>query len=101
MDEVFRDMHQRFVIYIVEILIYSWNLAEHRHHVAQVLQCLRHFILYLKLEKCEFYLSTSWVTSSTDAAFRCTREKYNSTTQDWPQPSSIKELQLFIGFGNF
>lgn len=47
------------------------------------------------------HLSTFWVTSSTDAAFRWTREKYNSTMQDWPQPSSIKELQLFIGFGNF
>ncbi len=42
MNEVFREFLHRFVIvYIDDILIYSRNLAEHRHHVMQVLQQLR------------------------------------------------------------
>lgn len=42
MNEVFRDMLQRFVIiYIDEILIYYHNLAENYHHIAQVIQSLR------------------------------------------------------------
>ncbi|XDV51865.1 hypothetical protein PO909_020665 [Leuciscus waleckii] len=39
MNEVFREFFHRFVIvYIDDILIYSRNLADHRHHVTQVLQ---------------------------------------------------------------
>ncbi len=56
MNEVFQKFLHRFVIvYIDNILIYSWNLAEHRHHVTQVLHQLRKHHLYLKLEKCEFH----------------------------------------------
>ncbi len=59
MNEVFREFLHRFVIvYIDDILIYSRNLADHRHHVSQVLQKLRQFRLFLKLEKCEFHRPT-------------------------------------------
>ncbi|XP_058606806.1 uncharacterized protein LOC131524081 [Onychostoma macrolepis] len=59
MNEVFREFLQRFVIvYIDDILIYSRNLAEHRLHVKQVLEKLRHHHLYLKLEKCEFHTTS-------------------------------------------
>ncbi len=51
MNEVFRVFLHRFVIvYIDDILIYSRNLAEHCHHVTQVLRQLRKHHLYLKLE---------------------------------------------------
>ena len=39
MNEVFQEYLHRFVI--DDILIYSRNLAEHRHHVTQVLKKLR------------------------------------------------------------
>ncbi len=59
MNEVFREFLHRFVIvYIDDILIYSRNLADHCHPVVQVLQKLRQFRLYLKLEKCEFHRPT-------------------------------------------
>lgn len=55
MNEVFWEFLQRLVIiYINNILIYSWNLAEHRKHVKQVLKLCQHH-LYLKQEKCEFH----------------------------------------------
>ncbi len=41
MHEVLREYLHRFVlVYIDDILIYSRSLAEHRHHVAEVLQLL-------------------------------------------------------------
>lgn len=52
MNEIFRDMLNKFVI------IYSPSLAEHQQHISQVLQRLRQHQLYLKLEKCEFHQST-------------------------------------------
>ncbi len=58
MNEVFREFLHFVIVYIDDILIYSWNLAEHRHHMTQVLQWLRQHHLYLKMEKCEFHHST-------------------------------------------
>ncbi|XP_016404381.1 RNA-directed DNA polymerase homolog [Sinocyclocheilus rhinocerous] len=56
MNEEFWEFLNKFlIVYIDDILIYSRNLAEHRHHVTQVLQKLRQHQLYLKLEKCEFH----------------------------------------------
>lgn len=60
MNEVLREFLLRFIIvYIDDILIYSWNLGKHHHHVTQVLQKLRLNHLYLKLEKCEFHRDTT------------------------------------------
>ncbi|KAK3536778.1 hypothetical protein QTP86_025088, partial [Hemibagrus guttatus] len=54
--EVLWELLHRFVlVYIDDILIYSRNLAEHRQHVAKVLECLRKFQLFLKAEKCSFH----------------------------------------------
>ncbi|KAK3516080.1 hypothetical protein QTP70_005222 [Hemibagrus guttatus] len=44
-------LHRFVVVYIDDILIYSPNLSDHVDHVKQVLNRLRHYHLYLKLEK--------------------------------------------------
>ncbi|KAK3533899.1 hypothetical protein QTP70_034891 [Hemibagrus guttatus] len=54
--KVLQEFLHRFVlVYIDDILIYSRNLAEHRHHVAEVLKRLREFQLFLKAKKCSFH----------------------------------------------
>ncbi len=59
MHEVLREYLHRFVlVYIDDILIYSRSLAEHRHQVAEVLQRLRQYQLFLKAEKCSFHQSS-------------------------------------------
>lgn len=50
-------LHKFVIISINDILIYSWNLTDHCHHIKQVLQRVRQHHLYLKLEKCEFHCS--------------------------------------------
>lgn len=40
------------------ILIYSWNLVDHCHHITWVLQKLRTHHSYLKLAKCKFHKTT-------------------------------------------
>lgn len=44
-------------VYINNILLYSQSMALFQHHVAEVLQRIREFHLYLKMEKCQFYQS--------------------------------------------
>ncbi len=103
MNEVFREFLHRFVIvYIDDILIYSRNLADHRHHVVQVLQKLRHFRLYLKLEKCEFHRPTVQFLGYIIGREGIQMDQGKVTAvAEWPTPQTIKELQRFLGFANF
>jgi hypothetical protein len=43
------------IVYLDDILIYSKEEKEHKHHVKMVLQKLRDYALYAKLSKCTFY----------------------------------------------
>ncbi len=101
-NEVFREFLHRFVIvYIDDILIYSRNLADHRHHVKQVLQKLCQFHLYLKLEKCEFHRPTVHFLGYIirEEGIQMDQGKVTAVTER-PTPKSIKELQRFLGFAN-
>ncbi|KAK3520974.1 hypothetical protein QTP86_001847 [Hemibagrus guttatus] len=59
MHEVLREfLHKSVLVYIDDILIYSRSMANHRRHVAEVLQRLRDYRLFLKAKKCVFHQST-------------------------------------------
>ncbi|KAK3513653.1 hypothetical protein QTP70_028807, partial [Hemibagrus guttatus] len=59
MHEVLREfLHKSVLVYINDILIYSRSMADHRRHVAEVLQRLRNYHLFLKAEKCVFHQSS-------------------------------------------
>ena len=53
-NDIFRDFLDIFLIYLNDLLIYSRTQAEHDIHVRKVLQRLREYGLYAKLEKCNF-----------------------------------------------
>ncbi len=95
MNKVF--LHQFVIVYIDDILIYSWNLAEHRHHMTYVLQRLRVHHLYLKLEKCEFHHSTVQFLGYKFSleGIQMDQGKTNGI-QEWPLPQSVKELQRLL-----
>ncbi|KAL0183501.1 hypothetical protein M9458_019197 [Cirrhinus mrigala] len=95
MNEVFREFLHRFVIvYFDDILIYSRNLAEHRQHIQQVLQKLR--------QQREFHLPSVQFLGYVISAEGVQMDQGKVTAiQNWPQPTTIKELQRFLGFSNF
>ncbi|KAL0149885.1 hypothetical protein M9458_054816 [Cirrhinus mrigala] len=101
MNEVFREFLHRFVIVYIDILIYSRNMAEHRHYVQQVLHKLREHRLYLKLEKCEFHRPSVHFLGYISAEGVQMDQGKISVIQEWPQPLTVKELQRFLGFANF
>ncbi len=95
MNEVFWEfLHQFVIVYIDDTLIYSRDLAEHRHHVTQVLQRFRVHNLYLKLEKCEFHRSTVQFLgyNISPEGIQMDQGKVNAILE-WPLPQSVKELQ--------
>ncbi len=102
-NDIFRDLLNQYVIaYIDDILIYSKSEEEHIGQVRNVLSRLLENQLYVKAEKCEFH-----VKQTTFLGYRISHEgvrmderKVRAVTE-WPQPSTIKELQRFLGFANF
>ncbi|KAI2644948.1 Transposon Tf2-6 polyprotein [Labeo rohita] len=102
-NEVFRDMLNRWVIvYVDDILIYSNTRSDHIQHVRAVLQRLIQHKLYAKEEKCLFHQERiaflGYVISPEGVAMD--DSKVNAV-RNWPRPKTLKELQRFLGFANF
>ncbi|KAK3531065.1 hypothetical protein QTP70_008755 [Hemibagrus guttatus] len=102
-NEVYQDIIGKWVIaYINDILVYLTSLEEHVRHVRAVLSRLQQNHLYIKPEKCEFHRTTimflgyviSWQGVEIDLT------KVHAVTE-WPNPTTVKELQRFLGFANF
>jgi len=101
--EVLREfLHKFILVYINDILIYSRSMAEHRHHVAEVLQRLREFQLCLKAEKCSFHQpSVQFLGYNIDSSGIRMDERKVDAIRNWPSPSTVKELQRFLSFASF
>ncbi|KAK3508000.1 hypothetical protein QTP70_010157 [Hemibagrus guttatus] len=95
-------LHRCVLVYIDDILIYSRSLAEHCRHVAEVLGCLREFQLFLKAEKCSFNQpSVQFLGYNISSSGIQMDEGKIIAVRDWPAPTTVKELQWFLGFANF
>ncbi|KAL0153155.1 hypothetical protein M9458_051542, partial [Cirrhinus mrigala] len=102
-NEILKDFLNKFVIaYIDDFLIYSKSEAEHINHVRTVLSRLLENQLYVKAEKCEFHVNqTSFLGYHiSHQGVKMDIAKVQAVTE-WPQPTTIKELQRFLGFTNF
>ncbi|KAI2644866.1 Transposon Ty3-I Gag-Pol polyprotein [Labeo rohita] len=102
-NDVLRDMLGRWCYaYLDDILVYSKMLEEHTQHVRAVLRRLLAHQLYCKLEKCAFHQHTTtflgFVISSQGVAMDPQKLK---AVRSWPLPTSLKQLQRFLGFANF
>lgn len=100
--DIFRNMLNKFVtVYIDEILIYSHIFKEHIHQVRAVLKTLIHHQLYAKAEKCEFHKMSAafldYIISPEEIAMD---EQKVTAVLNWSQPTTLKELQRFLGFSN-
>ncbi|KAI4890447.1 hypothetical protein NFI96_003606 [Prochilodus magdalenae] len=102
-NEVLREALDRYAyVYLDDILIFSRTREEHVGHVRRVLQLLLESRLYVKLEKSEFHVPRvsflGFIVSKGTLAMDPAKIR---AVQDWPRPSSLKEVQRFLGFANF
>ena len=102
-NDVLSDYLDDFVIsYIDDILIFSNSLEEHHKHVKMVLKKLLENNLYVKLEKCEFDVSETaflgYIISKD--GLKVDPSKIEAIL-DWPIPTTVKEVQSFIGLCNY
>lgn len=103
MNDIFREYLDNFVvIYLDDILIFSNNEEEHEKHVCLVLQKLREMNLYAKLEKCEFHQhQVEWVGYILSPNGVSMDPKKVQTIVEWEKPSTLRDVQCFLGFANF
>jgi len=102
-NDVLRDFLNRSVfVYLDDILVCSRNNEEHVQHVRQVLQRLLENKLFVKAEKCEFHVnSVSFLGYIIESGqVRPDPEKIKPVIE-WPKPTTVKQLQQFLGFANF
>uniref|UniRef100_A0A3P9HCQ1 Gypsy retrotransposon integrase-like protein 1 n=1 Tax=Oryzias latipes TaxID=8090 RepID=A0A3P9HCQ1_ORYLA len=102
-NDVLRDFLNRFVfIYLDDILIYSGDPSEHRHHVRLVLERLLENKLFVKAEKCEFHVNTiAFLGYILEAGKIRPDPSKIKAVSEWEVPVSRKKLQQFLGFANF
>lgn len=103
MNDIFSDLLDVYVVcYLDDILIYSSNPKDHQNHVKEVLRRLRKHKLFCKPEKCEFHASSiEFLGFIVKPDGLVMDEKKVKVIQDWPEPTTVKEVQRFLGFANF
>jgi hypothetical protein len=103
MNDIFWEYLDHFVvIYLDDILLYSKNKKEHKHHVRLVLEKLQECGLYAKQNKCLFYQSIveflGYIVSGNGIIMD---GKKIQTIINWITPFSVWDVQCFLGFSNF
>jgi hypothetical protein len=104
MDDYFRDMIDEgwIAIYMDDILIHARTKEDLKKRTKRVLERLKEHDLYLKPEKCKF--------ERTEVEFLGTIISENTIRmdpiklagiRDWPSPTTVKQTQSFLGFGNY
>ena len=90
------------IIYLNDILIFSNSEEEHIHHIQEVLKWLQKFQLYIKVPKCKWHTTHVGYLRFMITLNGIKMEQDQITTiDDWPEPRSIQEILMFVGFANF
>jgi len=104
MNALFDDLIKEgwVIIYMDNILIFSKDLEEHRILVKKVLQRLEEEDLFLKLEKCFFEKPSIEYLGMIISQNKIQMDPAKlSAVLNWPTPKCVKDVQSFLGFGNF
>jgi len=99
MNSVLPQYLRKFaLVFFDDILIYSSTLQDHVNHLRSVLEVLRSNRLFTKLSKCSFAQSEieylGHIISKDGVA---TDPNKLSIIQQWPSPTTITELRVFLG----
>ena len=91
------------IVYLDDILIYTEDPSQpHVKAVRWVLNQLRKYSLFANLKKCHFYQDEiyflGYVVSSKSISMEAKRIE---VVKKWPEPQSVQDIQVFLGFANF
>lgn len=85
-----------------DILLHSKTWNEHLVHVSTVLQTVRKKQLYCKASKCDLGFQDVLVLGHMICGQSIFPDpKKSAAVQDWPAPSSVKEVRKFLSFDKY
>jgi hypothetical protein len=102
-NEILREYLDEFCsAYLDDVLIYSETLEEHKTHVRKVIHKLGEAGLHLDIDKSQFAVKEVKYLGLilTSEGIKMDPAKIQ-TVLDWRLPTTLKELQAFLGFANF
>ncbi len=91
------------IVYFNDILIYTKSKGEeHVQAVRWVLDQLRKHSLYTNLKKCQFHQDEVRLLDYIvfHEGIRIEEEQIKAV-RDWPEPQSVRDIQIFLGFAKF
>ncbi len=101
MDRVLAGLRFAYC-YLDDLRIASPDLESHQVHLRCVLERLREFGLVINLEKCVFAVASfEFLGHVVSAQGARPNTSYVEAVEKRPPPSTIKELQVFLGMVNF
>lgn len=100
-DEVLRGLDFTYA-YIDDVLIASRNMREHETHLEKVFERLQHFGLKLNLDKCVFAVpKITFLGHIIDKEGITPLHDKIDTINDFPIPSTIRQVRRFLGMVNY
>ena len=89
-------------IYLDDLIIYSATMEDHLGHLRAVMELLTRHQLYLNAGKCEFaHVSLAFLGHIVGPGAIAMESGKVAAITDWPEPTSKKELQAFLGLANY
>ena len=100
-NEVLRGLPFTFA-YIDDVLIASRGIKEHQDHLLHVFERLAHFGLKINISKCDFAVSKlNYLGHMIDEQGITPVPEKVTSIQNFPQPTSLRQLQRFLGLVNY
>ena len=104
MDDIFEDLIEEgiIIIYMDNMFLSAKTKEQLQENTRQVLQWLMENDLYLKPKKCEFCKEKiEWLGMVIQEGKITMDPRKLKGIQDWPAPTTVKQVQGFLWFGNF
>ena len=104
MDDIFEDLIEEgiVIIYMDDMFLSAKTKEQLRENTRRVLQWLLENDLYLKPKKCEFCKEKiEWLGMVIEEGKITMDPGKLKGIQDWPAPTTVKQVRGFLGFGNF
>ena len=91
------------IVYLDNILIYTKDLGQlYVKAIRWVLDQLWKYSLFINLKKCRFHQDEIYFLKYVVLSKRISMEaKKIEVIKDWPEPKSVRDIQIFLGFANF
>jgi hypothetical protein len=99
MNYILKPFLRKFVlVFLDDILTYNSSMADHVHHIQEVLDQLREHKIYLKASKCSFaQQSLDYLGHIISGKGVNIDPSKIEAMLKWPTPTSFTELRAFLG----